>query len=142
MDEKNKKISGLDLLKYIDAKKFIKEKNYIQGIILMHLYIESELINLIMENTELNQDGNFPPIKEKELVILNYKEALMICLCMDLIDENLFEKLKEFNSTRNKIAHKLFKGFFEEQFLIKQLKGAEEMSKEIALKIISTQKDV
>ena len=117
----------------------MKEKKYIEGIILLHSYIESELIGLLIDGTQLNEEGFFPPVKEREALGFDYKTSARICLFMDLIDETFFLRLMEFNSTRNKIAHELFKKDIQEDTLKKQLNDADKISKELAEIVIGVQ---
>lgn len=98
----------------------IQEGHYIEAITLLHVALESDLIDLIIvktynENRKAEiQDGTgrFFPVKEREWEQFGFLEALKICFFMDIISDTLFVRLKRFNTTRNKLVHRALKEEF------------------------------
>jgi len=98
----------------------VSEKHYIEAILLLHMALESDLIDLIIEETynrgkgaEIkDSSGNSYPVKENEWEKLDFLNAARTCLFMDIITDTLFVKLQSFNTARNKLAHRALKEQF------------------------------
>ncbi len=105
-------------------------KNIIGDVVWVHLEIENAMLSTIIDL----QDIYLGSKERKEVEELNFLGAAKTCFLMGYIDDELYEEIKGFNTTRNNIVHKIFKKpeKTEDPILIKKtlLKG-----KEIARKI-------
>ena len=105
----------------------IKNKYYVEAFLCLHMFLESDLIGCIIEKTYTignptiidDKEERTYPIKEDEWNKFDFKTAARVCLFMDIINEIFFQRLNEFNSTRNKLAHQLLKKDIDEKYLKK-----------------------
>lgn len=88
--------------------RFSKHKEIIKELIFLHLNIESLLTNIVVFGYKW-KIKNYNDIDVNIIEELDYKSAARICLLLGFIDKKTYLELKKFNSTRNKVAHRLIK---------------------------------
>lgn len=115
-----------------------KEGHYVEAFTLIHMMLESELKEFIIEGSKYDKN-NPPKIKQFELDNLGYIGSVRIGLFMDLYDESFFKKLIDFNNIRNKLAHKIFKKDIEENYLKEELDKAIILEGELAGRLLKLQ---
>lgn len=115
-----------------------KEGYYVEAFTLIHMMIESELKEFIIEGSKYNKN-NPPKIKQVELGNLSYIGAARVGLFMDLYEESFFKRLITFNNVRNKLAHQTFKKEIEENYLKKELDKAIVLEGELAERLLKLQ---
>ncbi len=94
----------------------INEERYIEAILLIHMGIHVDLVELIIHAVyarskpprTLNTE-EFYPIKEHEWLNCDFITAARICLFMDTISDLQFSEIKELNAFRNRMAHGVLK---------------------------------
>ena len=119
----------------------LKEKKYIEAIVLVSAYIETLLAVFTAGIASNNSKGKgFSPdfIDDKVIANNSFDMNIKIAVCLGLIDKNLHDKVQYFKSQRNQIIHDVF-GLSQKTH--KHLKSIIKQGKEILVDIFYIMKE-
>lgn len=129
-----------DVPKHIENA--IENKNYIEAFLVLHMHIESDLINCVIEKTYQEDSINVKDkesIKEKEWMKMDLKSAARTCLFMNIIEDDLYNRIMSFNTVRNNLAHSILKKNFDEYSLLRDIREGNKIWTELSEIIIKFQ---
>ncbi|VVB70053.1 Uncharacterised protein [uncultured archaeon] len=103
-----KKIVAFESIDFTkEIEKELKDKNEFVALVLLHAYTENYLKDIIFYLNKSNKKATIKPQIYSEISKVKFPTLCLIYLNLEIIDEDLYEKLIELNESRNYIVHNL-----------------------------------